>query len=126
MVLLVEGNLHTLEIDLIANLQTRNKLSSWYLGRRLPGGTPPQAQVAAMPDNLVRARLIRNWEAAVAPRLRMRLNLGAAGCFLYQVMPHSLFMGGIQLDVQAFLASEPATGQFAADAAIEHQQKDHA
>ena len=31
------------------------------------------------------------------------------GRYLYEVAPHSLFMGGIQLDVQAFLEEESET-----------------
>ena len=126
MVLQVEGNLHTLEIDLISNLQTRNKLSSWYVDANYLVQHHHKLKSLQCPDNLVRARLIRSWEAVATPRLRMRLNLGAAGCFLYQVLPHSLFMGGIQLDVQAFLASEQPSGLLVAEASIEHPQKDHA
>jgi hypothetical protein len=36
----------------------------------------------------------------------MRLILSPRGRYLYEVAPHSLFMGGIQLDVQAFLEDE--------------------
>jgi hypothetical protein len=36
----------------------------------------------------------------------MRLILAPRGRYLYEVSPHSLFMGGIQLDVQAFLEDE--------------------
>jgi hypothetical protein len=43
------------------------------------------------------------------PRLRMRLVLNPRGRYLYEVAPHSLFMGGIQLDVQAFLEEESET-----------------
>ena len=125
MVLLQEGNLLTLEIDLVSNLQTRNKQSSWYLDATYLAQHHHRLKLLQCPDNLVRARLIRSWEAVATPRLRMRLNLGTSGCFLYQVSPHSLFMGGIQLDVQAFLGNEQAAGNEAADAANEHQ-KDHA
>ncbi|MCY1560250.1 hypothetical protein D9M68_973670 [compost metagenome] len=57
----------------------------------------------------MRARLIRAWEAVESPRLRMRLVLNPRGRYLYEVSPHSLFMGGIQLDVQAFLEEESET-----------------
>ncbi len=33
----------------------------------------------------------------------MCLDLGERGRFLYLVLPHSLFMGGVQLDVQQVL-----------------------
>ena len=39
----------------------------------------------------------------------MRLVLNPRGRYLYEVAPHSLFMGGIQLDVQAFLEDESDT-----------------
>jgi hypothetical protein len=39
----------------------------------------------------------------------MRLILNPRGRYLYEVAPHSLFMGGIQLDVQAFLEEESET-----------------
>ena len=125
MFLQAEGNVLTLEIDLVSNLQTRNKQSSWYLDATYLVEHHHKLKLLQCPDNLVRARLIRSWEAVAMPRLRMRLNLGPSGCFLYQVSPHSLFMGGIQLDVQAFLASEEPSGILHAHAANEHQ-KDHA
>ena len=58
----------------------------------------------------MRTRLIRAWEGVTDPRLRMRLVLNPRGRYLYEVAPHSLFMGGIQLDVQAFLEEESETG----------------
>ena len=125
MVLKVEGSVHTLEVDLIANLQTRNKLSSWYLDASYLVQNHHKLKSLQCHDNLVRARLIRSWVAEASPQLRLRLNLGPAGSYLYQVAPHSLFMGGIQLDVQAFLGSEQPAGH-AAGHSIEHQQKDHA
>jgi hypothetical protein len=36
------------------------------------------------------------------PQLHVRLDLGEMGAFLYEVAPHSLFTGGIQLDVQHY------------------------
>jgi hypothetical protein len=54
----------------------------------------------------VRTRLIRAWEGVDQPRLRMRLVLNPRGRYVFDVAPHSLFMGGIQLDVQAFLEDE--------------------
>jgi len=57
-------------------------------------------------DNLVRARLIREWEKIAEPQLRMCLELGQRGRFLYSVQPHSLFAGGIQLDVVEALGED--------------------
>lgn len=104
-----DGNLLTLEIDLSANLLTRNKQSSWYLDAVELAGNYHKLKSLQCPDNLVRARLIRAWEGVQEPRLRMRLVLNPRGRYVYDVSPHSLFMGGIQLDVQAFLEEESET-----------------
>ncbi|HSV82323.1 MAG TPA: hypothetical protein VLK85_24280 [Ramlibacter sp.] len=106
LVLDVEGSLLTLEIDLSANLLARNKQSPWYLDAVGLSSNYHKLKSLQCPDNLVRARLIRNWEAVQDPKLRMRLVLHPRGRYLYEVAPHSLFMGGIQLDVQAFLEDE--------------------
>jgi hypothetical protein len=125
-VLHVEGELLTLEIDLHSNLQTRNKQSSWFLDATYLVQNHHKLKSLQCPDNLVRARLIRSWEAVATPKLRMRLLLGPSGSFLYQVSPHSLFMGGIQLDVEAFLASERPEGGSAAATPTEQTHKDPA
>ncbi len=41
--------------------------------------------------------------------MRVSLDLGPHGRFLYRVIPHSLFMGGVQLDVQEMLESSRPT-----------------
>ena len=105
----VEGNLLTLEIDLSANLLARNKQSPWYLDAVGLASNYHKLKSLQCPDNLVRARLIRAWEGVSDPKLRMRLVLSPKGRYLYEVAPHSLFMGGIQLDVQAFLEDESET-----------------
>ena len=125
-VLYVEHDVLTLEIDLHSNLQTRNKQSSWYLDGTYLVQNHHKLKALQCPDNLVRARLIRAWEAVATPKLRMRLLLGPSGSFVYQVSPHSLFMGGIQLDVETFLASERPDGGPAAATPHEHTQKDSA
>ena len=51
----------------------------------------------------MRAHLIRAWEQVRAPRLKMCLELGQRGRFLYSVQPHSLLMGGIQFDIEDVL-----------------------
>ncbi|MBK6004690.1 hypothetical protein JJB11_01190 [Ramlibacter ginsenosidimutans] len=105
----VEGNLLTLEIDLSANLLARNKQSAWYLDAVDLSTNYHKLKSLQCGDNLVRTRLIRAWEGIESPRLRMRLVLNPRGRYLYEVAPHSLFMGGIQLDVQAFLEEESET-----------------
>jgi hypothetical protein len=109
LVLEADGNLLTLEIDLSANLLARNKQSAWYLDAVALASNYHKLKSLQCPDNLVRARLIRAWEGITDPRLRMRLVLHPRGRYLYEVAPHSLFMGGIQLDVQAFLEEESET-----------------
>jgi hypothetical protein len=109
LVLEVDGKVFTLEIDLSANLLARNKQSSWYLDAVGLASNYHKLKSLQCPDNLVRARLIRAWEGTEQPRLRMRLVLNPRGRYLYEVAPHSLFMGGIQLDVQAFLEDESDT-----------------
>jgi hypothetical protein len=109
LVLEVEGNVLTLEIDLSANLLARNKQSPWYLDAVGLSTDYHKLKSLQCPDNLVRARLIRVWEGMQEPKLRMRLVLHPKGRYLYEVAPHSLFMGGIQLDVQAFLEDESET-----------------
>lgn len=112
-----EANILTVEVDLSANLLTRNKHASWYLDAVQLASNYHKLKSLQCHDNLVRARLIRLWESVENPKLRVRLVLDPRGRYLYEVAPHSLFMGGIQLDVQAFLeeeseleASEPAPG----------------
>lgn len=109
LVLEVDGGLLTFEVDLSANLLARNKTSPWYLDAVSLGTNYHKLRSLQCPDNLVRTRLIRMWETVPNPRMRMRLILNPRGRFLYEVAPHSLFIGGIQLDVQAFLEAESET-----------------
>lgn len=106
LVLEAEGNVLTLEVDLSANLLARNKSSPWYLDAVDLASNYHKLRSLQCPDNLVRTRLIRAWEGVENPLLRLRLLLNPRGRYLYEVAPHSLFMGGIQLDVQAFLEEE--------------------
>ena len=85
----------------------------------------PAVQFLQCPDNLVRTLLIRTWEAIADPRLRMRLLLAPRGRYLYEVAPHSLFMGGIQLDVQAFLEEESETTMSAMESPQQDEEGDH-
>src|SRR3954464_11391063 len=102
----VDGNLLTLEVDLSANLLGRNKQSPWHPAAVSLSTNYHKLKSLQCPDNLVRTRLIRAWEGVANPKMRMRLILAPRGRYLYEVSPHSLFMGGIQLDVQAFLEDE--------------------
>ncbi|MBC5784569.1 hypothetical protein H8N03_16595 [Ramlibacter sp. USB13] len=111
----VDENLLTLEIDLSANLLARNKQSPWYLDAVDLSSNYHKLKSLQCPDNLVRTRLIRAWEGVADPKLRLRLVLHPRGRYLYEVAPHSLFMGGIQLDVQAFLEEESETTGTAAE-----------
>lgn len=109
LVLEVDGAVLTLEVDLSANLLARNKSSPWYLDAVSLSANYHKLKSLVCPDNLVRTRLIRAWEGVENPRMRMRLVLAPRGRYLYEVAPHSLFMGGIQLDIQAFLEEESET-----------------
>jgi hypothetical protein len=119
LVLEAEGKVLTLEVDLSANLLARNKSSPWYLDAVSLSTNYHKLKALQCPDNLVRTRLI------LAPR----------GRYLYEVSPHSLFMGGIQLDVQAFLEDESeshpqddaaAVSEGDGDSATEPHQRKHA
>ena len=109
LVLEADGNLLTLEVDLSGNLLARNKSSPWYLDAVALSENYHKLKSLVCPDNLVRTRLIRAWEGIEQPRMRMRLVLAPRGRYLYEVAPHSLFMGGIQLDIQAFLEEDSET-----------------
>jgi hypothetical protein len=115
LVLEADGNVLTLEVDLSSNLLARNKSSGWYLDAVSLAANHHKLKFLQCPDNLVRTRLIRAWEGVANPRLRMRLLLNPRGRYLYEVSPHSLFMGGIQLDVQAFLEEESESGTMVED-----------
>ncbi|MDB5871642.1 MAG: hypothetical protein JWQ07_1084 [Ramlibacter sp.] len=96
----MEGRVLTLSIDLTPNFHTRNKTASAYLDAINLGHNHHKLRFLQCSDNLVRARLIKAWEQVQQPELRMCLELGQHGHYLYAVQPHSLFMGGIQLDVE--------------------------
>ena len=89
----------TLSIDLTPNFHTRNKAASAYLDAVSLAHNHHKLRFLQCSDNLVRARLIKAWEQVQQPQMRMCLELGQRGHYLYAVQPHSLFMGGIQLDV---------------------------
>ncbi|MBI5275211.1 MAG: hypothetical protein HY854_02030 [Burkholderiales bacterium] len=106
--LAIEGPVLTLDIDLEANLRARNKSSTWYVSAMFLARNPHKLKSVQCPDNLVRSRLIRAWEQVTHPVLKLRLDLGGHGRFVYEVSPHSLFMGGVQLDVREFREEQEA------------------
>jgi hypothetical protein len=107
-VLEVEDRQLTLNIDLTPNFHTRNKAASAYLDAVSLAHNHHKLRFLQCSDNLVRARLIKAWETVQHPRMRMCLELGQRGHYLYAVQPHSLFMGGIQLDVLQVLEESDA------------------
>jgi hypothetical protein len=98
-ILEVEDRQLTLSIDLTPNFHTRNKAASAYLDAVSLAHNHHKLRFLQCSDNLVRARLIKAWEIVQQPQMRMCLELGQRGHYLYAVQPHSLFMGGVQLDV---------------------------
>ncbi len=105
----VEGRVLTLTIDLTPNFHTRNKAASNYLDAVNLAHNHHKLRHLQCSDNLVRARLIRAWDQVQQPKMRLVLDLGQRGRFVYSVLPHSLFMGGIQLDVQEVLPVEQSS-----------------
>jgi hypothetical protein len=127
LVLSQEGSVLTLDVDLEANLRARNKRSSWYVSAMFLARNPHKLKSLQCPDNLVRTRLIRAWEQVPSPRLRLRLDLGGHGRFLYEVSPHSLFMGGVQLDVRDFQEEhDQHIDPLGAQSPALHQHRHHA
>ena len=96
----------TLSIDLTPNFHTRNKAATAYLNAVNFPHNHHKLRYLQCSDNLVRARLIKAWEQVQHPQLRMSLELGPRGRYLYAVQPHSLFMGGIQFDVEEVLKEQ--------------------
>lgn len=101
-----EESVLTLLIDLTSNFQTRSKASPSYLDADNLAHNHHKLESLLCADNLLRARLIRAWEQVDQPQLRMGLDLGSRGRFLYAVEPHSLLTGGIQLDVKEILKED--------------------
>lgn len=99
----VEERVLTLTIDLTTNFHTRNKGAAAYLDAVNLAQNHHKLRYLQCSDNLVRSRLIRAWEQVHQPQLRLCLELGQRGRYLYSVQPHSLFMGGIQFDVEEVL-----------------------
>lgn len=120
LLLLDEGAVLTITIDLSTNFQLRNKTSATYLDALNFVHNHHKLRSLQCSDNLVRARLIRAWEKVTEPQLRMCLELGPQGRFLYSVQPHSLFTGGIQFDVVDVLEEDTRPSRL-----LPPQQLDH-
>jgi hypothetical protein len=104
--LIHDGDALTIAIDLSPNFQKRNKTAGSYVDAINLLHNHHKLASLQCGDNLVRARLIKGWEQVAQPRLTMCLDLGTRGRYLYAVQPHSLLMGGIQLDVQEVLQED--------------------
>lgn len=120
----VDGPVVTLGIDLTTNFHTRNKSAAAYLDAINLTHNYHKLRYLQCTDNLVRARLIRAWEQVRDPQLRMCLELGQRGRYIYAVQPHSLFTGGIQFDVQELIEYQPGIGYGEAEHA--HAEGNHA
>lgn len=106
----VDDRVLTLSIDLTPNFHTRNKSAAAYLDAVSLARNHHKLRFLQCSDNLVRTRLIRAWEQVQNPELRLCLELGPRGHFLYSVQPHSLFMGGIQFDVEHVIEEQASRG----------------
>lgn len=106
----VQGRELTLTVDLTPNFHTRNKSASAYLDAINFTQNWHKLRYLQCSDNLVRARLIKAWDQVSDPVLRLCLDMGPRGRFVYEVEPHSLFMGGIQFDVRQVLENPRGRG----------------
>lgn len=124
----VDGRVLTLAIDLTPNFHTRNKSAPAYLDALNFSHNHHKLRYLQCGDNLLRARLIRAWEQVDQPQLRLSLELGQRGRYLYAVQPHSLFMGGIQFDVQQVLEEDlgPDLARGRASPSHGHTHRNHA
>jgi len=120
----VDGPVLTLSIDLTPNFHTRNKSAAAYLDAVSLAHNHHKLRFLQCSDNLVRTRLIRAWEQVQQPELRLCLELGERGHYLYAVQPHSLFMGGIQFDVERVIDAQAVPQR--AHAAQLHRAREHA
>jgi hypothetical protein len=105
-----EGRVLTLSIDLTPNFHTRSKSAAAYLDAVNLVHNHHKLRYLQCSDNLLRARLIKAWDQVEQPELRMCLELGQRGRYIYAVQPHSLFMGGIQFDVEREIEEDAVRG----------------
>lgn len=110
--LAVEGHELTLTMDLTPNFHIRNKTSAAYVEATGLAQNHHKLKFLQCSDNLVRARMIKAWEQVEQPRLTLVLDLGERRQFAYSVIPHSLFMGGIQFDVLQVRDSHADAGTY--------------
>lgn len=98
-----DGPVLTLAVDLTGNFRSRDRAARSYLDAMTLLRDHHKLKFVQCHDNLVRTRLVRAWEQVAHPQLRLALLMGARGGSLYEVMPRSLLMGGVQLDVLSVL-----------------------
>ncbi|MBX3658322.1 MAG: hypothetical protein KF740_07815 [Ramlibacter sp.] len=98
-----EGAELTLTVDLTPNFRTRDRNAAAYVDAVMLVREFHKLKHVQCHDNLLRARLVRAWERHRNPSLRLALDLGQRGKLLYAVVPRSLLMGGVQLDVLSVL-----------------------
>lgn len=103
----VEAQVLTVAIDVTPNFHIRNKNAPAYLDAVNLAHNHHKLRSVQCTDNLVRARLIRAWDQVQQPQMRLSLDLGERGRYVYAVQPHSLFTGGIQFEVQELLEEQP-------------------
>ncbi|MEO7392086.1 MAG: hypothetical protein ABIU58_07910 [Ramlibacter sp.] len=120
----IDDRVLTLAIDLTPNFHTRNKSAPAYLDAVNFLANHQRLRFLQCGDNLLRARLIKAWGQVDQPQLRLSLELGQRGSYLYAVVPHSLFMGGIQFEVQEVLDEALARGWAASSHG--HSHRNHA
>jgi hypothetical protein len=101
-----EGETLTLGIDLTPNFHARNRAAPSYSDAVNLVHNHDRLHSLQCGDNLLRARLDRSWDRVRQPHLRLRLELGGRGSYLYRVAVRALFTGGIQLDVQDALPAD--------------------
>lgn len=109
--LIEAGRELTLAIDLGAAFQTRDKTAQIHQDALHLAVNHRRLATLQCPDNLLRSRLIRAWERVAQPELRLCLDLGPRGRCLYSVLPRSLLVGGVELDVQAVLEEDSRVSQ---------------
>lgn len=101
--LLVNEPVFTLVMDLSSNFRIRDKSSSTYLDALTLVRDYHKVRLVQCHDSLVRTRLLRALDGVAAAQMHLALRLGSRATCLYSVLPHSLLMGGIQLDVLSVL-----------------------
>ncbi|RYG08989.1 MAG: hypothetical protein EON92_15520 [Burkholderiales bacterium] len=108
---------------LTPNFQTRSKAAPSFVDGLSLIENHHKLKFVQCADNLMRTRMIKAWERVEQPLLRMCLDLGPRGQFLYSVLPHSLFTGGIQFDVLQQVEVQEAPQRERAEGGYEHSPR---